>query len=315
MKLIRVIQLQLYLTLMSAPILIYWGLPVSLASPVGNIIFYPLLLIFLFVSSIIFFCQIFHIPHALCIYTLGKTSMLFHYFLDLGNSWWLMGFVKPPVYILILVPIATISIFCCKKTRGPYISIGCLLAISCIFGLYTKYLHQPSCCITHVPCNRGELAILYSHNQLTIIDPGVLGQRLSAPSWVEYTLVPMIIKSTGQTTITNLVVMQPSHITFEAVKTLYCTCNIKNIYMPFWKGPMTKGQKRSYAQLMDTLQKNDTKIIQFTHSTKIKINDELVSVIVGDQQITSGSIQYPAMVIEGTLCGAHINYRSYKLKQ
>lgn len=120
--LVRSFQLQLYLTLISGPILVYWGLPISLASPIGNIVFHPLLTLFLFLSSLIFFCQILHIPHGICIYGLQKTSHLFHYLLGLGSQQWLMGFIKPPLWIL-CCPWGQLHVFCCKKTRTPYRSI------------------------------------------------------------------------------------------------------------------------------------------------------------------------------------------------
>ena len=64
--LMRTIYVQLYLSLMSSPILIYWGLPVSLASPLGNILFNPLLVVFLFFSSLLFFTELLHIPNIFC---------------------------------------------------------------------------------------------------------------------------------------------------------------------------------------------------------------------------------------------------------
>ena len=94
--LVRSIQLQLYLTLISGPILVYWGLPVSVASPLGNILFHPLLTAFLFLSSLIFFCQILHIPHGIFVYALQKTSHSFHYLLGSWLTTMAYGLCKAP---------------------------------------------------------------------------------------------------------------------------------------------------------------------------------------------------------------------------
>lgn len=310
--LLRSIQLQLYLTLISGPILACWGLPVSTASPLGNILFHPLLTAFLFLSSLIFFCQILHIPHGIFIYALHKTSSSFHYLLGLGSQRWLMGFAKPPLWTLIALPIATGLIFCCKKTRTPYRSIGCLLVLSVLFGAYLKYTCNTLPFAT-IPCNHGHISILHANNQTTLIDPGVLGARLSATSWVEFTLIPEIIKMTGQTTIAHLIVLQPSQLTFDAIRTLCNTCIVKNIYMPLWLGAMTRGQKRSYAQYMAAVKKNDTKLIRLKYDTTIELGMEKLTIRPLPKTIKSKGMVYHAWHITGMVKNNEINCFSQKL--
>ena len=46
---------QLFLTLISLPILIAWGLPISCISPIGNMIYNPLLCIFTVYRTALFF--------------------------------------------------------------------------------------------------------------------------------------------------------------------------------------------------------------------------------------------------------------------
>lgn len=310
--LLRSIQLQLYLTLVSGPILIYWGLPVSVASPIGNILFHPLLTVFLFLSSLIFFCQILHLPKGIFVYALGKTSHAFHYLLALGTPQWLIGFAKPSVWVLIAVPIATGLVFCCKKTRTPYRSIGLLLLLLILFGTYLKYscLPQP---ITTITCNRGHITLLCAHNQTILIDPGVLGSRVSAPSWVEFTLVPTMIKMTGQTTITNLIALQPSQLTFDAIRALCQTCIVKTVYMPLWQGEMTKGQKHAYAQYMEALKSNNTNIVRIGHDIAIPVGLESLKITQQPDIIKSKDMSYHAWQISGVIQGNALNIFSHKL--
>jgi len=312
--LVRSIQLQLYLTLISGPILVYWGLPVSIASPLGNILFHPLLTAFLFLSSLIFFCQILHIPHGIFVFALQKTSRSFHYLLAFGSQQWLVGFAKPPIWTLVALPIATALIFCCKKTRTPYRSIGCLLALSILFGAYLKYTSKQEP-VTSIACNNGHVHILYTDKQTVLIDPGVLGARISSASWVEFTLVPTMIKMTGQTTIEHLVLLQPSQLTFDAIRALCNACRVKRIYMPLWQGPMTQGQKRSYAQYMDSVKTNNIEIIRIKPGLDINLGSEKLTFTPQEQRIKSKDIEYNAWLISGTIQGNTINYFSHKFKK
>lgn len=310
--LVRSIQMQLYLTLISGPILVYWGLPVSVASPLGNILFHPLLTAFLFLSSLIFFCQILHIPNSIFVCALQKTSHSFHYLLGLGTQQWLMGFAKPPLWILLALPIATGLIFCCKKTRTPYRSIGCLLALSVLFGVYLKYTSNPLP-VTSIPCNRGHISLLYTGNQTILIDPGVLGARLSSSSWVEFTLVPTIIKMTGKTTIEHLIILQPSQLTFDALCALANACHVKRIYMPLWQGLMSQGQKRSYAQFMESVKTNNIKLIRIKSEMALEIGTATLTITPQPKTIKSQEIEYNAWHVSGIIQGNSINCYSQKL--
>jgi hypothetical protein len=309
--LVRSFQLQLYLTLISGPILVYWGLPISLASPIGNIVFHPLLTLFLFLSSLIFFCQILHIPHGICIYGLQKTSHLFHYLLGFGSQQWLMGFAKPPLWILFVGPLATACIFCCKKTRTPYRSIGCLLLLSILLGSYLKYTCKPLH-ITDIACNNGNVKLIYADNQIVLIDPGVIGARLSSNSWVEFTLVPNITQMTGRTSINHLIILQPSQLTFDAICTLAHSCQVKKIYMPLWQGDMTRNQKRSYARFMQTVRENSIEIIRIKSETTISLDQDTLTLTPQIQKIKSKMMEYRVWHVTGSVKSIALDCRSYK---
>lgn len=278
------------------PILAYWGLPVSLASPLGNILFHPLLTLFLFLSSLVFFCQVCHIPNKIFIYALEQTSHAFNYLLGLGSQQWLMGFAKPSLWILIFLPLATATMLCYKKTRTSYKNILSLLALFCLFSLYLKYTCHP-CPITQIPCHKGILTLIAAKNQLILIDPGALGQCISAPTWVEFTLAPTIINLTGKTTLDHVIIMQPSQMSFEALAILCNVITIKNIYMPFWKGNMSKGQKRSYAKLMQAVKNQETKMIRLGRKMSLALDQDILCISPQEQVLTSQEMKYKAFVL------------------
>ena len=74
--LLTALRIQLFITLVALPILVYWGLTVSILTIAGNIIFAPLLTIFLLLASLIFFLEILHFPNYYVIYLLEQLSCL-----------------------------------------------------------------------------------------------------------------------------------------------------------------------------------------------------------------------------------------------
>ncbi len=308
---VRGVQLQLYLTLMSAPILVYWGLPISLASPLGNLLFHPLLTLFLFLSSLVFFCHVFHMPHGAFTYGLEKTSTLFHVLLGYGRGGWLVGLPQPPTYLLVLLPLVTACVFCCKKTRSLYRSIGCLLILSCSFGLILKYAHMAPPMID-LACNRGTLHIICSEGNVVIIDTGVLGQRLSVRSWIEYTLAPAIIHATGLTTISSIIVMQPSQTTFDAIAALCGACCVQTVCMPLWRGTMSAGQRRSYAQLMAAFDEGGTKFVRIRDTMAFDIGCCHMVILELEGRVKSKDMDYKALRVEASMGDRTIAYSSYK---
>ena len=101
--LMNFIYIQLLVTLISLPILVWWGIPISLLSPIGNLIFTPLLTIFLFLASLIFFLELFYIPNQWLIYLLEIVTRFWNYLITFGSNGSLIGFAKPPLWFFILV--------------------------------------------------------------------------------------------------------------------------------------------------------------------------------------------------------------------
>jgi len=109
---LRFIQVQLFITTISLPILLSWGLPISLLSPLGNLIFFPVLVLFLLLSSLVFFFEIIHIPNEWLIYCLEKVTLAWFSILSIGNgATALIGFSKPPKLFLIALPLLTLESF------------------------------------------------------------------------------------------------------------------------------------------------------------------------------------------------------------
>jgi len=194
------LRMQLYITLISLPILVAWGLPLSLLSAVGNILFAPFITLFLVVSSLIFFAEIFSLPNGLFICFLEKVYYWWMSSMDILFFNPLVGFVQMPFYILVLLPVVTFVCLRCSWFQGLY--RNSLLMLSLLFIFYLGNILFVSKMIDIViPCNRGEVTVNVDNGKVTLFDPGVIGQRKSAYSWMMYTLLSEIVGKTGYTTI------------------------------------------------------------------------------------------------------------------
>src|SRR5258708_38016064 len=92
---LKSIQLQLFISFISLPFLIGWGLPISLLTPISTLIFGPFLTCFLLISSLIFFLELFYVPNSIFIWLLENITHIWLMCLNLEQRTWLIGFTKP----------------------------------------------------------------------------------------------------------------------------------------------------------------------------------------------------------------------------
>ncbi len=297
------IELQLFLSLISLPLLIAWGLPVSLLTPVANLIFNPVLTAFLFISSLLFFTELVGIPNGVLVWSLDVITTWWTWVLEWYTNSWLIGFVKPSLWFLILIPVLSLCIIACKKFCSSRVTI---MAMSILFSVISITLYVQSRVASGVACvtyNTEELPILHYAQKTVVVDPGIIGKRASAVSWVNYTLVPELIKKTGRLIIDHLIIMQPSIRTFEALVALSAKVQIKNIYLPFWKGTMPRGIWRHYFALCECIKKEGGSIIRISEYAK-KINpspDFVVYIHPLKTQLKYSEASFPAWSVYGQI--------------
>jgi hypothetical protein len=147
-----------------------------------------------------------------------------------------------------------------------------------------------------------------------LLDPGFLGSHLSASSFVEFTLAPNIIKKVGTATIDHLVVLQPSQLTFEAMYALSNACQLKRIYMPFWDGTMSRGQKRAYARFMESVRHNNIQVMRIRNGTVIELGLDKIQLIELPSIIKSKGMSYHAWYAFGMIQNMPFSCASGKLK-
>lgn len=253
----RFIQVQLFLSIVSLPILVSWGLPLSTMTAVGNFLFSPFLGTFLLCSSLIFFTELLGIPNSALIFLLDKITTLWSYCLSWGSKGWLIGFYKPSILILIAITVLAFAIMHHKKLGRLYPSIFCL---SLLLGATTCYLkfNCPHETLFHIDCGKNKVLILIKNKKVIIKDQGAFAKKLSPDSWVQFTLLPELMQKTGRTTIDQIIVERPNTLTFEALSSLCQHTQVTLIELPYFSTELTKAGWRAFFELKRMIKQEDT---------------------------------------------------------
>lgn len=237
--------------------------------------------------------------------------------MHLDSHPWLFGFVKPGWLFIFLVPICALLILHFKKFKHPYYQVGCFIILLVSACFYIKIAYSAHDKIDTLACGRGSVTMLHHQDKLVLIDPGVIGQRISATSWIEYTLLTHILKTSGKTTIDYLILLQPSATLFEAINTLVNKIKVKKIYLICWQGSMEKHEWRRFFEMKRAIEEKNVILERISHNKIILGLSPTATVAIKplDKQIKQKEISYPAIEIKANLNDKKIAIFSYKYKK
>lgn len=278
------LEVQIFINLFSWPILIAWGLPVSLASPLGNFIFTPFLIMFLAVSLIVFLLELFYIPNTIFIYILEIITTLWLKLIDYNSNSWLLYLSKPSASILIITPILA-TVFIIRKhiandqssnklhNNKDYIkTIFCLIAITISLVGYSSYFNHNFSNKLHnkiISLSRGsnKIKIFKIDHKLTILDMGALS-IISSKNFIDFKLLPAISKNFGLQSIWALIVLKPNKYSYKSCYYLLKNFRINKIYLPEFSDKSRNKMSKDiikYKQKLDNLAKQkNTEIIMLS---------------------------------------------------
>jgi len=316
--LLRFLQIQLFITTMSLPVLVWWGLPISLLSPLGNLLFLPFLTVFLMLCSIIFFLEIAALPNGWFIYILEIVTSWWDKALTLGTgTQYLVGFSKPPLLFVLLIPLTSLFIVQNRYTKQLHRSILALTLLLGLSFLYLKLIRPTSTFIETIPYKNELVTLIKSKNQTIVIDPGCIGKKSSAQSWVEYTLAPNIIQKTGKNGIDHLIVLKLGIITFNYIEKLCSLMSIKTVYMPYWEGTLHKNGWRSFFFMRRALEKNGTKLVRIGKKPITVTFPEEKKLLITplDKRIAYHDSTYPTCIITGQIANQTIYIQNSSTKK
>lgn len=257
--LLTYLEIQLFITLCAWPFLQYWGLPISCASIIGNLLFAPFLTAFLFLSSLIFFCELLYLPYYPLLLLLEGVTQLWYPLLIASNRSWLFTLRHPPFLITLFLPLCTGIIIHSKPFKAPLhrITVLALFFFTAGFAIPLLVEHSTNKSVT-LNYFDSALTIIRSGSTSILSDPGCLGRRLSAQKKVRYTLVPFLVNQ-GINSLTIVHVTRPSIMVFRALQTLITSFPVQQVYIPAWQGAtLNNSGWAAWEQLLRCAQKHDT---------------------------------------------------------
>ena len=260
-QIIQFLQMQLFLSLASLPILVAWGIPFSLATVMGNFLFSPFLTLFLLLSSLIFFTELIFIPNAWLIIALEYISNIWLWALSFGTKKWLVGFAIHGFWIAFIGSLCGFIIMQHKVLGRKTISLIALIGISVItvFGLvYVKPYSQE----IKVFCGKKAAQVIVLGSSIVIKDNGVFSLKKAGQSWVEYNVLPEIIKKSGCLEIELVIVEKADGNTFQALKELLLHASVKRIIVPYFLHNLSSYEWRLFYEFKALAKKENCIIIR-----------------------------------------------------
>ncbi len=168
-KLFRFFELQLFITILTWPIFLIWGLPISLLNPIGNLIFAPWITIFLTLSSVIFFLEIVHIQNSIFINLLENINNVFFKTINLANNSFMISCSCPKIPYLFAIPITLFVLIRLKRNLNVYLRTFILFSFSLTLWIVFKYVLDSNELTKTIKNNTKEV-ICIKNNQNIIIE-------------------------------------------------------------------------------------------------------------------------------------------------
>ena len=248
---INALQTQLIITVVAMPILVAWGMGTSLATFIGNIIFTPLLGIFLMLSSMLFFTELCGIPNGILIYLLEQLTAWWDGMLACGQPCWLFTCAYPGMWPLAISIV--VALWCIQHRKlnsvlkksmcmaGFIIGIGGSLWL---FTLYQQYSQRNIVTVFDregkTPALQGSLTYAIIDGRRCIVDQGFYARKKSTDHAILFELKPYLITTIGSASVDALIITKPSLGSFQAATALCSYCGVKTLFVAYTKAPVCK---------------------------------------------------------------------------
>lgn len=214
---LQAVHLQVIISFVYIPILICWGLPISLMSVVGNLIFTPFLIAFIFCSFFVVLTQIFYIPNQPLCALLDFLSMWWFKALTLGSPAWLMGFAYPGALALVLFVASGLMTFWLTR-RWPLPKRTILISTVLLAELLLFKLFTPAPEKHMITYHKKKFFILNKNGALTLVIQYMHLAEKSFNRWITHTLRQELYHTFGHCTIKTVVLVNPTQKMATAIQ-------------------------------------------------------------------------------------------------
>lgn len=229
---IKILFAQLFLTSFSLPIILWWGLPLSLLTVVGNIIFNPFISCFLLLATLLFFCELLCIPTAALAWLLEQVTDIWLWCVGQGSSSALVALPKPPLFVLFAIAGAALWImytFAAKQHQGV---VAFMLFLALLAGAL-RYTLVPSTMSCDVPYGSRNVVVVADDTGCCLFDTfGVLRTGTQSSSWVNFTLRPFLVTKLGRISCDRIVVMRPTRARLQAACEIAQLTHAQEVVVP-----------------------------------------------------------------------------------
>jgi hypothetical protein len=190
--LLNALELQLFLMVTSLPILVCWGLPVSLLGLFGNILFTPFLCLFLGLSACICVLGIFQVKIMYLATLLNYLTDIWYGIMQYADKWVLI-YMPQPSCILLLLPIIALVLlyFHPRSYRSQIIRIIGIAMILILTQLVWRIAHIP------YRYTLGKNQCVIDKNSEGLIIEYCSKAPRNNEQWIRYTLIPACAKNFG----------------------------------------------------------------------------------------------------------------------
>lgn len=288
---------------MSLPILLGWGLPISLVSWFATPLFAPIFSLFLLCSTVIFFSYFLYLPTWPVVWVMEKTCTLWLLILSWYKHWWLIGFCVPHPLVLGIPVVCTLAIMHYKYYVHPWqriLYMSIVIIGYCLALKMYQYMHEPL--ITSIPCNGSALTIISTHDKTICIDNGCMAKKRPNIAWIEYELLPTITKKTGKTHITHFVCLKSSIRSLEIVKLLNKNSPLTLVIIPVIHSSNTEQYALALQEIKNILSPHSLVLIDKQNRFELVINDQLRILIKNlNQEVSSQKKTFLSLQIYDSL--------------
>jgi hypothetical protein len=242
---------QLSLTLISIPILASWGLGCSVMTFVGNLVFTPILIVFLMLSSMLLFSQLLGIPNSWLAWMLDHLTAWWHVLLSRGSTSWMLSWAKPPSWLLATIPVATILLlrWRCINTAVRRIAALSTLGLVICGGMmwYTHVVSDRNLAQQFAP--KLYVIKLVGQPSVIMVDEGYFSRKKSFDKLVAYELRPWLTKQFGMVRIKELRLCKPNNGSLGAAVQICTVFDVDEVWLSYFKTKLTKTGWKAYFDL------------------------------------------------------------------
>ena len=225
---LKLIYLQIFMMLIAWPILLCWGIPLSLLSPLGNLIFSPVLICFLVLSTLIFLCELLTIPNLWLIVILEKLSIFWSIVAQYGTNQALLTLPTPSFIVLIAIPLIVLLFLHYRPVHNTISKqIMGLGIIFVFFILIIKFMHTSNTLENKLDRTH---TLMYRQEKLCLIDSGSRSKNFK--NYTNYKLLPILAKNYGTQQLDLFIIQKLTPASLELATELCVRKMVNKILLP-----------------------------------------------------------------------------------